>query len=81
MPNEIKIALMRDLLLRTGAERVSKEASLALAFLLEELGLKISKEAIDYASHAGRKTVKPRDIELATRKVLAKRKKDLSRKY
>ena len=39
-----------------------------MARVLEEIGLKIAKEAIGYVVHAGRKTVKGKDIEIAARK-------------
>ncbi|MCS7387284.1 MAG: NFYB/HAP3 family transcription factor subunit, partial [archaeon GB-1867-005] len=39
---------------------------------LEEIGIKIAKEALDYAMHAGRKTVKAEDIEIAAKKVLGR---------
>ena len=80
MPNEIKIAPMQKLIIRSGAERVSKEGAIALGILLEELGLKISKEAIVYALHSGRKTIKVRDIEIATRKILERAQNHSSRK-
>lgn len=63
---------MRKIIKKAGAERISKEAAKLLAKELEEVGIKIAKEAIDYAMHAGRKTVKAEDIEIASRKVLAK---------
>ena len=40
--------------------------------ILEEVGLKVAKEAIDFARHAGRKTVKARDIKIAAEKMLEK---------
>ena len=67
----IKVAPMHKLIEKAGAERVSEESAIELGKALEEIGLKIAKEAIDYARHAGRKTVKARDIEIAKRKVLA----------
>ena len=70
MFNEIKTAPMHKLLKRAGAERVSEESANALGEALEDIGIKIAHEAIDYAHHAGRKTVKARDIEIATKKVL-----------
>ena len=70
MSKEIKVAPMHKLIKRAGAARVSEESSLALGKALEEIGLKVAKEAIDYAKHAGRKTVKARDIEIAAEKVL-----------
>jgi len=36
------------------------------------VGLKIAEEAIGYAKHAGRKTVKARDIEIAYKKTFGK---------
>lgn len=70
MTNEIKVAPMHKLIKRAGAERVSEESAEVLGTTLEKIGLQIAKEAIDYAEHAGRKTVKARDIEIASKKVL-----------
>ena len=70
MSEEIKVAPMHKLIKRAGAQRVSEESAIALGLALEEIGLKVAKEAIDYAHHAGRKTVKARDVEIAAKKVL-----------
>jgi histone H3/H4 len=51
---------------------VSEAAAKELANVLEEIGVKIAKEALDYAIHARRKTIKAEDIEIATRKVIGK---------
>jgi histone H3/H4 len=72
LTNEIKVAPMHKLIKRAGATRVSEESALAMGKALEEIGLKVAKEAIDYARHAGRKTVKARDIEIAAQKVLGR---------
>ncbi|MCW4030755.1 MAG: NFYB/HAP3 family transcription factor subunit [Candidatus Bathyarchaeota archaeon] len=69
---ELSIAPMHRICKKAGASRVSEGAAKALATELDEIGLKIAKEAIDYAMHAGRKTVKAEDIEIASRKVLTK---------
>ena len=69
---EIAVAPMHRLCKKAGAERVSDAASKELAKALEEIGVKIAKEALDYAMHAGRKTIKTEDIEIATRKVIGK---------
>ncbi len=63
----IAAAPMVELIRKAGAERVSDEASRALAELLMDIGLRVSAEAIKLAKHAGRKTVKAEDIELAKR--------------
>ena len=55
---------------RAGAERVSHAAARKLAEILEQIGLKIAREALDYAQHAGRKTVKEEDIIIAAKKVV-----------
>ena len=67
---EIKVAPMHKLIKRAGASRVSEESAIALGRALEEIGVKIAGEAIDYAKHAGRKPVKARDIDIAASKVL-----------
>jgi len=69
---ELSIAPMHIICKKAGAGRVSEAAAKALAKELDTVGVKIAKEAIDYAMHAGRKTVKSEDIEIAARKVLAK---------
>jgi len=69
---ELSIAPMHRICKKAGAERVSESAAKELAKTLEDVGMKISKEAIDYAMHAGRKTVKAEDIEIAARKLLGK---------
>jgi histone H3/H4 len=69
---EISVASMHRLCKKTGAERVSEAAAKELARVLEEIGLNIAKEALDYAVYAGRKTIKTEDIEIATRKITEK---------
>ena len=69
---ELSVAPMHRICKKAGASRVSEAAAKALAKELEEIGIKIAKEAIDYAMHAGRNTVKAEDIEIASRKVLEK---------
>ena len=69
---EISVAPMHRLCKKAGADRVSEEATKDLAKVLETIGVKIAKEALDYAVHARRKTIKAEDIEIATRKVMEK---------
>jgi histone H3/H4 len=69
---EIAVAPMHRLCKKAGADRVSEAAAKELAKVLEEIGVKIAKEALDYAVHAGRKTIKAEDIEIATRKITGK---------
>jgi len=69
---EIAVAPMHRLCKRAGAHRVSDAASRELAKALEEIGIKIAKEAWDFATHAGRKTIKAEDIEIAVSKLIGK---------
>ncbi|NOZ81828.1 MAG: histone family protein [Candidatus Micrarchaeota archaeon] len=65
----IPAAPMAELMKRAGAERVSESAAKALSKFLIEIGLEISEEAVRLAKHAGRKTVKAEDVELAKRRI------------
>jgi histone H3/H4 len=69
---ELSVAPMHRICKKAGASRVSEAAAKALAKELEGVGIKMAKEAIDYAMHAGRKTVKAEDIEIAARKVMGR---------
>ncbi|MBS7659121.1 MAG: NFYB/HAP3 family transcription factor subunit [Candidatus Bathyarchaeia archaeon] len=69
---ELAIAPMHRLCKKAGAERVSEAAAKELAKVLEEIGIKIAKEALDFAMHTGRKTIKAEDIEIAARKVMGR---------
>jgi histone H3/H4 len=70
--SELAIAPMHRICKKAGADRVSEAAAKELAKALEDIGLKISREALDFAMHAGRKTIKAEDIEIAAKKVLSK---------
>ncbi|MGC8924083.1 MAG: histone family protein [Candidatus Micrarchaeia archaeon] len=63
--SELPGAPIERLIKRAGAERVSDGAVVALADVLEEIGIQISSRAIKLARHAGRKTVTEEDIKLA----------------
>lgn len=67
---DLQLAAMHRIIKKAGAERVSNKAAKELRNALEEVGLKIAKEALDWAKHAHRKTVKAKDIQIAFRKVL-----------
>lgn len=65
----IAAAPMVDILKQAGAERVSDPAARALSEVLMERAFAIAKDAVKFANHAGRKTVKREDIELARKGV------------
>ena len=45
------------------------DAAEELRTVLEEFGIKIAEQALVYAKHAGRKTVKSSDIRLAVNEI------------
>jgi len=61
----IAAAPMAEILKHAGAERVSEEAAKALANVMRDVAFDIAKDAVKFAKHAGRKTVKREDIDLA----------------
>ncbi|MBR0473182.1 MAG: histone family protein [Methanosphaera sp.] len=64
--SELPIAPIKRLLKNAGASRISDEAAVKLAEVLEEIGEDLARDATKLAKHAGRKTVKAEDIELAS---------------
>ncbi len=62
---ELPKATMDKILRNAGAKRISDDAKIELAKVLEEIGEEVGREAVPYAKHAGRKTVKAEDIQLA----------------
>jgi histone H3/H4 len=69
---ELAIAAMHRICKKAGAERVSESAAEEMGRVLEQIGVRIGKEAIDWSMHAGRKTVKSEDIKRASEKILGK---------
>lgn len=67
MPGFLQLATMERLLKEAGAARVSDKAKAALKEILEELGLKIGADAVRFAAHSRRKTVKSSDVRLAAK--------------
>lgn len=67
---DLQLAPMHRIIKKAGADRVSDEAAKELREVLDEVGVKIAKEALDFTRHAHRKTVKAEDIQIAVRKIL-----------
>lgn len=61
----LPLAAVDRIIRKAGAGRVSEDAAIALAELLEEHGVKVSQRAATFAGHANRKTVTAADIKLA----------------
>ena len=63
----IPLAAMEKIMRQAGADRVSDDAKSSLKSIIEEKAEEISKRAIKFAIHAGRKTIKAEDIKLAVK--------------
>ena len=66
---ELPLASVERIIRNAGAERVSQDAIITLADILEDICMDISKESIELAKHAKRKTVKREDVKLAARRL------------
>ena len=62
-------AAMAEILKRAGAERVSDKAATAMAEVMMEKAFEMAKDAVKLSKHAGRKTIKKEDIDLARRSI------------
>jgi histone H3/H4 len=65
--SELGLSPMYRILKKSGAERVSDESANELRRVIEEIAESIAKNAVDMATHAGRKTIKAEDIKLASK--------------
>lgn len=61
----IPTAPMAEILKQCGAERVSDNAARVMADILMEKAIELAKDAVKFSKHAGRKTIKKEDVELA----------------
>ena len=64
---EIPIAPIGRIIKNAGGQRVSEGAEEALDKVLEEWAENVSRQAVKLAKHAGRKTVKADDIDMAVK--------------
>ncbi|HUH79621.1 MAG TPA: histone [Methanoregula sp.] len=62
---ELSQAAVERIIKKAGAERVSADATEALAQLMEEYGIFLAREAKKMSDHAGRKTMRGSDIQMA----------------
>jgi histone H3/H4 len=64
---DLPIAAVVRIAKKSGAERVGSDAAAAIVSKAEEYIGNLTKEANSLAQHAGRKTIKEKDVELAAK--------------
>jgi histone H3/H4 len=62
---ELSQAAVERVIKKAGAKRISTDATETLAVLMEEYGVFLAKEAKKMSDHAGRKTLRGSDIQMA----------------
>jgi len=62
---ELSHSAVERIIKKAGAERISADATEALAILMEDYGVFLAKEAKKMSDHAGRKTLRGSDIQMA----------------
>lgn len=70
--HEIPLAPLERILRQEGGYRVSEEAVEKLRDIVERLAREIAKVSVDMSKHAGRRTVKAEDVEVALKVVLSR---------
>ncbi|ADN37009.1 Transcription factor CBF/NF-Y/histone domain protein [Methanolacinia petrolearia DSM 11571] len=65
MANDLPIAAVVRIAKKNGAERVGSDAAQAIVDAAEAYIANLTKEASKYAQHAGRKTIKKEDVDMA----------------
>lgn len=66
---DLPLAAVVRIAKKSGAERVGSDAAAALVAKSEEYIASLVSKANKFAMHAGRKTIKEEDIELAAKEV------------
>lgn len=66
---DLPLAAVVRIAKKSGAERVGSDAATALVAKSEEYLAELVKKATKFAMHAGRKTIKEEDVELAAKEV------------
>ncbi len=66
---DLPIAAVSRIAKKNGAERVGSDAAKAMVEMTEKYIAKLVKKANKLAQHAGRKTIKEEDIDLAAKEV------------
>ncbi|MDD1698290.1 MAG: NFYB/HAP3 family transcription factor subunit [Methanoregula sp.] len=62
---ELSHSAVERIIKKAGADRISADATETLAVLMEEYGTFLAKEAKKMSDHAGRKTLRGSDIQMA----------------